>query len=830
MQKLSFKKLMDNYSVVIPMLQRDYAYGRVDELEKRESFLCNIKSYFSRNEPHELDFVYGTSDENKILTLLDGQQRVTTLFLLHWYLSLIKDNEERYHFTDFKKMMLSEKGESQFRYETRFSSSDFCNAIISLDYNGIDYSPKYMKAIEKKSIILSEYIKKEKWFLAHWSYDPTIVSMLNMLDSIKKFFDPDECRDYYKKLVENDIIVFNFLNLDDFNLTNELYIKMNSRGRGLTRFENLKSKMLKLYDEAAKRAPEQYEIKFKQLQDEFEKTGHSFKSLREYAAYMIDTKWTDVFWNQWLNKSNRGEIPNVDDMMLSFISVMAIFEHILYKMNGKMSLARNDILTREINFLMNEKDENKGVMIRYEKFIEIFSEDNYKFLFDIIDYFNIFNDNGKLKIYLPASFKLYSEKAVFESIINDHEKGMQYEEKVKFFAFVKYISINRIPNQEHLMSWMHFVCNVCANSYNLANYTDTFCTCIAGINYLYDEDIESSLPVRDLSDISTLDKTQIEEEILKIKLSSDKEWELSIKKAEDNLEYFDGRLSYPLIECADVDVNDINSKERRDKFEEYVQIMSEIFPDKEGCRCENALIRAMLSKGDYLMNFRSSHTLLKNNDRDNSWRRFLKERPNIVRPYAVKENDVRAYFKEILDDLLNKKKNNNRISAEDESLENRLNTIAMSRRDNLPVWRKLLIDFPAILEGTDVFSFGENRFIRWNTGNTEFSHKRDKEDNYEINLLEKNTLTGYHAELFSLCKYYELKGKTFGQLGTVFYQKTFTSIEQPFFYLKKNDRIYVKIMYEDDNSFRLVYCEEDKQDESGIPSSEVESRLTSIAL
>ena len=208
----------------------------------------------------------------------------------------------------------------------------------------------------------------------------------------------------------------------------------------------------------------------------------------------------------------------------------------------------------------------------------------------------------------------------------------------------------------------------------------------------------------------------------------------------------------------------------------------------------------------------------------------MKECPNIILPYAGEEYDVRAYFKEILDDLLNKGKNNNCISAEDESLENRLNTIAMSRSNNLPIWRKLLIDFPAILEGTDVFSFGENRFIRWNTGNTEFSHKRDTEDNYEIDLLEKNTLTGYHAELFSLCMYYELKGKIFGQLGTVFYQKTFTSLEQPFFYLKKNDRIYVKVMYEDDNSFRFVYCEDGKQDESGIPFSEVESRLISTAL
>ena len=34
MEKLSFKGLVDKYSVVIPMLQRDYAYGRLNEAEK----------------------------------------------------------------------------------------------------------------------------------------------------------------------------------------------------------------------------------------------------------------------------------------------------------------------------------------------------------------------------------------------------------------------------------------------------------------------------------------------------------------------------------------------------------------------------------------------------------------------------------------------------------------------------------------------------------------------------------------------------------------------------------------------------------------------------
>lgn len=61
MDKLSFKNLIQQYSVVVPMLQRDYAYGRADEFEKRENFLRNLKSYFDDSIPHELDFVYRTA-------------------------------------------------------------------------------------------------------------------------------------------------------------------------------------------------------------------------------------------------------------------------------------------------------------------------------------------------------------------------------------------------------------------------------------------------------------------------------------------------------------------------------------------------------------------------------------------------------------------------------------------------------------------------------------------------------------------------------------------------------------------------------------------------
>ncbi len=129
-----------------------------------------------------------------------------------------------------------------------------------------------------------------------------------MLDSIKKFFVPEECGDYYCRLINDGQIVFNFLNLDDFHLADELYIKMNSRGRALTRFENLKSKILKLYDDASKEVPKEYNKKLSEIQSA--QGNHSaFKSLRDYVSYMLDTKWTDVFWNEWLNTAEHDEIP-----------------------------------------------------------------------------------------------------------------------------------------------------------------------------------------------------------------------------------------------------------------------------------------------------------------------------------------------------------------------------------------------------------------------------------------------------------------------------------------------------------------------------------------
>src|SRR4051794_25557529 len=75
-------------SVEIPLIQRDYAQGRrtprVDDI--RSTFLEGLHEALTDGRPIGLDFVYGEVNDGTFEPL-DGQQRLTTLFLLHWYLA-----------------------------------------------------------------------------------------------------------------------------------------------------------------------------------------------------------------------------------------------------------------------------------------------------------------------------------------------------------------------------------------------------------------------------------------------------------------------------------------------------------------------------------------------------------------------------------------------------------------------------------------------------------------------------------------------------------------------------------------------------------------------
>lgn len=218
------------------MIQRDYAQGRrsVDVDRVRDRFLTDIKNTLSHNHTvMKLDFVYGETEnvwsntevnklEKIIVTPLDGQQRLTTLFLLHWYAAK-RENDllpEYYAFLE------------HFTYDIRPSSRDFCAHLIR-------FTPSFDSSIKEQLI-------DQSWFMGDWHNDPTILAMLIMLDAINdKFSIVDNLWNLLTGIEER--IVFYFLPLAENGLSDELYIKMNSRGKKLSPFEHFKAEYESLY-------------------------------------------------------------------------------------------------------------------------------------------------------------------------------------------------------------------------------------------------------------------------------------------------------------------------------------------------------------------------------------------------------------------------------------------------------------------------------------------------------------------------------------------------------------------------------------------------------
>src|SRR5262249_47745510 len=152
-------------------LQRDYAQGRAAEAEVRAAFLQALREALNKPEddptlPLDLDFIYGSIDSGGAFTPLDGQQRLTTLLLLHWYLA-VKDGAT----LDFIRKPPPARG-ARFTYAVRPSSREFFDALL-------EWQPK-----QRQRSKLSADIADQPWFFLHWKMDPTIQSALTMLDEI----------------------------------------------------------------------------------------------------------------------------------------------------------------------------------------------------------------------------------------------------------------------------------------------------------------------------------------------------------------------------------------------------------------------------------------------------------------------------------------------------------------------------------------------------------------------------------------------------------------------------------------------------------------------
>jgi len=763
-EQLSFYSLFaeKQLRIEIPIIQRDYAQGRKSAKEVRTGFLNALFNYLNEGIPfRDLDFVYGDLDKKGNLILLDGQQRLTTLFLLHWYLS-IKDKENNYE--EFKNKLLEGDDKSKFTYKTRQSSTDFCNALLK---NGINLD-NLLSADDKKTNSISKTIKDCSWYFLSWGKDPTVNSMLNMLDAIHEKFK--KCIGFYKKLIDltEPVITFQFLALTDHGLTDDLYIKMNSRGKPLTRFENFKAK----FEQHLTGEP----FKSREYILDDREEGEKEVNTNAYFSHKIDTHWTDLFWLFKIKteKEVNNEIVidyEIDKLMMNFISTVAI-NHTALSQNKVKHLIDN-----QSNLSYN-----------------IFSKLDDGFSYSIIDVLDILSGDKKLNTFLN-DFYYYNELESFKKIINKSFTDAGYLERIQFFAYYSFLAYNE-GEITGFADWMRVIVNL---SENTSPYNDDteFINSIRSINssLVQSQNILEYLRTEDSQNIKGFNSYQIKEERIKAHLlNKSDEWLKCILEFEQQ-GYFKGQLTFALsfsgIETFYNKNNNCNWSSEEDiefktKFDNYVSEVFTLF-DSKGLQPEalkqHRIHMATLSKGNYLLFAKSNHSFLIDSNRDVSWKRLLLGGDE-------KRDEKRDFFKQVIDDPNFDSKN---LTS--------LETIANNFDENINNWRIKFIQNPELFE-----FLGSFKYIRFSNG--------------LIYLVKGIKLSGEHAELFSFSLFNELKKEVFFNIPKPFEETKYFSpsgeAELPCLYLHnfkngEND-FALDINYNQNENYKLKFFDRNRKE------------------
>lgn len=710
-EKITFCELFKRVErVEIPIIQRDYAQGREDQHEVRNLFLDALSAALTTNravsnQSLDLDFIYGSLESDKSFSVLDGQQRLTTLFLLHWFLA-VKNNctsEFRKHFT------LNHK--SRFSYKTRPSSTEFFDAL-TLDAN---FEDKFHQSKRSNKLKISKLISDCKWFFASWKLDPTVQACLHMLDAIEQKFSSVETN-LYQRLTETEIpyITFQYLELESFGLTDELYIKMNARGKSLTSFEHFKAKLEQTIKSYSSDWPI-YQLDIKGF-DDAPVDGY------RYFIHKIDTVWADLFW-PYRNTATQDD--TYDDELMNFIRLIILYQYLLdnkefNKDNFSLLMGTGSkLLPSTISQYENLNCLNQNLVIR------------------LINLFDLLCDTGQgIRIYLSEN-KYFNESDTFKKILlND----TSYVDKLRFFAFYSYLSKNSFNlNIDKLIDWSRVIYNLTENT--IVDSTDDFHRALTSIESLiHTNDSILEVLISPIDIIGFLGDQILEEKIKAHLILKSDDWKNAILQSEHH-PFFKGQIGC-LLNFSGIleyyrDNNNCNwdasqNSDLLDTFKKYDRSLGSVFNLIAASSSDIDYLweRATLTKGMYFTkkkwydryNLLSTRLFKNNINRDHSWKRLLRIGSETM-------ETRQSYVKAVLDDA------NFDTNDIKHSLQN-ICDAALANND-FDKWRTYLIQYPQL------FDYCEQGFI-------EIS-------DIEVLLLWQSQRNHYHSELYTVVLKIQLK-------------------------------------------------------------------------
>ncbi len=273
----TFLKIVKEYDICIPIIQRDYVQGIDDSRftynekfkisDKKNQFLNLLLLHIEECKILSINMIYGfvnksESNVKKTFYPVDGQQRLTTLFLLYWYLNVVCSFNNNNDIYDENWLNI------KLTYETRESAKDFFDYICERDHihnikkfiEHIDSISLDMDLVMKKNIFVHEMMN-QYWFKPQWFTDITVMSSVNIIADFYSLISKDKVLFYYDTIRNKDIIVFDFIiNTDEYaeKQSSIEYIRLNSRGKQLDFFENIKPMLEQLNEVVIGKSEEKF--------------------------------------------------------------------------------------------------------------------------------------------------------------------------------------------------------------------------------------------------------------------------------------------------------------------------------------------------------------------------------------------------------------------------------------------------------------------------------------------------------------------------------------------------------------------------------------------
>lgn len=597
-----FKKLINDYIIYVPEFQRNYLQGddsKESIKDKRDRLLNDIFDCIkSQSKSIDLGFIYGRVEESykgKLFYPYDGQQRLTTLYFLYLLI-----------YFKYKKYDEIQSIKGKLSYQTRISTNRFIESFLSWILDSKEKDNVYNDFWNKDGKDLKGFIMSQDWFMmTEWNYDVSIINMLSIIVEISRRIkenlgDKTEIVNFIDK-DENNPFQFDFIYVDDISKSDDLYIKINARGKALSPFENLKSDI-----------------------DEYWNNEDKTK---------LDAEWTEYVWNQ-LDENDKNKEKSFDNSFYNLLSNIFYLQYLV-------GLGQNNINDKILIEIENKY--KKGIVDKEWITPKLCCDSPYQMFSSFLDA-------------MIGSFKSIKDEQI-ESVnrkifgLGDYQNnnGQNKIERADLFEiFVYYYSVSSLftendmefTDKRNLLNEIEIVTNrIIENQRPYLDSPTNLVKALKSVKVLIDSSIKSHGVYKFFLSIDNdkkesirngLMKEQVEEEVLKAKLiDKDSRYVVLFNKGYSELKN-KGQLGFIFYlvkknnSLSKIGIEDVSYESFEKTLNQIISIQNFIIGEFTNYEL---LLRAILAKAKGSFFWKRRNNLLSfpllNNDRDMSLHTFL---------------------------------------------------------------------------------------------------------------------------------------------------------------------------------------------------------------